>query len=395
MDWDSRFPSSPQEVTLFANLQTKATKFPLPEQLKQRAAPPQTPANDDSCSQADFFRSRSQAQFANITAAFEHARAQFSLCQDLLRHLDLLLEAHKQLCLLSSPDSQRQLPASPPSPSVAKSELLSRLTAVQARIAALAEQQQATDFIDAAVLPSMTASPVFLDSLRCLHQAGAITPQLLEKTQSLMRRCWSNTLAAMERVLAMDLDTIEAYIDDCSYTELKEKMLRPLLRIIALDPVSHAETLNDFALEYAQLRENSIRFLVNERLLSLDAVFSTSQPQEQIMHLIERARLLMKVEAREFDDLFGSLLASSKCPARNRILETVGNLIYERIETLSRECTDSTQVSSLIQSLLESLLLLQSSSNIGDPFAVLLQLLQRNLFPLPTAPTHSDEILEV
>ncbi len=389
MNWDSQFPFTQEEVGVFAALQTKATKFPLPKHLKERSA--EKPASIQPPVQV--YRTQPEIDHENIKADFEHLQNQFMHTQQVLRQLDLLLEAHRQLHLLSTPTATQEPSTSPsPSPSAAKSELLSKLAEVQGRLASLEEHQKAEAFLKGAIMPSLTASPTFFAALQCLHRTGGLTAPLQEKTRFLMKRCWSNTIAAMERVLDTDLDTIEAYMDDRSYTELKEKMLKPLLQIIALDPNTYADCLLDFTVQYAQLRQNSIRFLMTERQLGLDSMFSTSPPQEQITHLIERTRLLMQVEAREFDDLFTRPLLP-KSHARNEILETVGNLLYSRIENLSKGTTETRQVAFLIQSLLESLLLLQSNTN--DPFALFLQLLQRNLFPLPSTVDQSDTILEV
>jgi hypothetical protein len=210
----------------------------------------------------------------------------------------------------------------------AKSELLAKLASVQQRISALEEQSHAQTFIQSAVLPSLTASPAFFEALQCLYRTGTVSESAREKTLHLMKRCWTNTLTAMERVLDADCDSIEAYMDNRSYTELKEKLLKPLIRLISLDQSAFAGCLLEFSGQYAQLRQNSIRFF-----LELNGPLSTTSPEDQIMHLIERARLLMQVEAREFADIFGRLMQKSH--ARNEILESVGNLIYVRIEQLA------------------------------------------------------------
>lgn len=385
--WDSNIAFSASEVNLFASLQTKATKFPLPRNIKaHESIQEETATLQPSSSKL----SREEVLFQNATAEYDAFRSTFQHTQDVLRSLDLLLESHKQLQLLSQSQLQSAEPAVT-SPSAEKGELLAKLAAVQDQIAALDAVQKAEAFIQAAVMPSLTASPTFYEALSRLYSAQRLSPSIAAKTIQLMSKCWTNTMTAMERVLDADLDSLEAYIDDRSYAELRERVLRPLLKIVDLSPALFTESLTDFVGEYVKLRQNSVRFLVNERLNQSDSVFSTAPPEERIMHLIERARLMLQIEGREFDGLFGQFDFKT---SRNAILETVGNLMYIQIEQTARQLSEpSHKVSQFIQSMLQSLAVLQGAAN--DPFTHFLRLLQNNLFPYQEPVEFQDNVIEV
>ncbi len=183
-----------------------------------------------------------------------------------------------------------------------------------------------------------------------------------------MQKCWDNALVAMERVLDRDLTSIEAYLDDRVYKEMRDQVLKQLVNPTTLNPTLFQNLLEHFTSSYAQLRGNFIKFILDTRL---NSQFASSPPRDQILHLIERTRLLMSVERREFSEIFFEIQAS---PDLNKILETVGNLLFERIEHAAKHLKpeESKEIAAFIHPLMNSIL---SENSQKDPFGLFLKLL--------------------
>ena len=241
----------------------------------------------------------------------------------------MILEAHKQLELIekvqrgeSTTEPAEQLKLSLPS-----------LEQVQLRISYLERLNGAQNFLSNVSIPSAASSPIFTSSLRLLlqHQNGQLlTPQLLKRICYFEHKCWDNAILAMERVLERDLVSIEAYLDDGVYKEMRDKVLKELIEPLVINPKIFHELITHFVESYCQLRENFVTFVLDTRL---NTQFSSSPPSEQVLHFIERTRLLMVVERSEFLEIFGCHPNNDILKGNlNKIMETVGNLLFQRIE---------------------------------------------------------------
>lgn len=202
-----------------------------------------------------------------------------------------------------------------------------------------------------------------------------------------MQKCWDNALVAMERVLDRDLTSIEAYLDDRVYKEMRDQVLKQLVNPTTLKPTLFQNLLEHFTSSYAQLRGNFIKFIIDTRL---NSQFASSPPLDQILHLIERTRLLMSVERREFSEIFFEIQAS---PDLNKILETVGNLLFERIEQAAKHLKpeESKEIAAFIHPLMNSIL---SENNQKDPFGLFLKLLTERFGFKPPITSMKIEIHE-
>lgn len=277
--------------------------------------------------------------------------------------MDLLLEAHKQLSLAWPPSSSSPSEA-PVSPKT--DELETQIKQIQSRIAHLESIESARSFLSTLSIPSAASSPLFIHSLRLLQSQNFPQDQIvIGRAYRLMEKCWDNAMTAMEKVLDRDLVSIETYLDDRVYRDLKNLVLKPLLQ-----PDLNQNLLDHFASTYGQLRINLIRFVLDARL---NSQFDLLPPSEQVLHLIERTRLLLTTERREFSEIFDQSLLSSLRPHLNKILENVGNLLFQRIELIYAAIAseDSSEISSFILPLMNSLL--EKDSN--DPFGLFLKLL--------------------
>ena len=318
---------------------------------------------------------------SDINCQLNILKSDYDRSQDLLRHLDLLLEAHKQLLLaITAPpeDHENQevsieRPASDIALSPRTNGLEKELQRVQNRIAQLEAQQDARCFLSACAIPSVASSPIFSDSLGLLLDNPVISPadnQILNRSFGMMEKCWDNALTAMERVLERDLVSLEAYLDDPVYKELRDSVLKPLL--VHYKHLSCA-LIEHFVSTYAQLRINFVTYVLDTRL---NTQFFESQPEDQILHLIERTRLVMTVERREFMEIFSASQSQNLKVNLNRILETVGNLLYKRIEPICSKITVKSQISNFIHPLMASILKIDES----DPFGLFLNLLAVRFF---------------
>jgi hypothetical protein len=182
-----------------------------------------------------------------------------------------------------------------------------------------------------------------------------------------MEKCWDNALVAMERVLDRDLVSLEAYLDDRVYKDLRNLVLKPLIQ-----STRSKDLINHFAASYAQLRINFVHFVIDVRL---NTQFDSLQPSEQVLHLIERTRLIMTVERREFFEIFPPDLPLK--PHLNKILESVGNLLFQRIEPLCKSPQDK-EISGFVHPLMNSIL----EKDPLDPFGLFLKLLTDRFFPI-------------
>lgn len=309
-------------------------------------------------------------------------QAEFTRCQSILRDLDLLIEAHKQLSLaIEEPVDKAAEVVQPKSP-VDCEELTKELSMVQAEIARLESLNSAIQLISTCSIPSVASSEPFLASLKLLLSTDQVKyAALINRAAFLMEKCWDNALVAMERVLDRDLQSLEDYLDDRVYKELRDRVLKPLLTVYKLKTSSSfVPLLEHFIASYSQLRLNSVTFILDTRL---NNQFQSSKEDDQILHLIERARLLMVVETREFNGIFGDLdfeTSTNKKAQLNKILETVGNLLYQRIEPLCRSLSpfQLARVSGFIHPLMKSIL----KNGENDPFGLFLKLLSEKHFPL-------------
>jgi hypothetical protein len=314
-------------------------------------------------------------------------KTDYDECQGLLRHIDLLLEAHKQLTLatMTSTENCDAATVTEISTTSTSNNLEKELVNVQKRIKSIEEYQKATKFLSTCSIPSVAASPIFYSSLSTLFSPSNPQPPnavILDRCSFLMKKCWDNALVAMERVLERDLISLEAYLDDQVYREIKEQVIIPLIRITKLAP-HFTEAITHFTQTYAQLRENFVTLVLDGRL---NSQFSDSHPKEQVLHLIERTRLLMVVEQREYASIFNYSLSDLAVVVKsslNRILESIGNLMFSRIEgpLRSLSASDRAELSAFVNPLMESVLTAEDSNN---PFGLFLKLLSEK-FSLSTS----------
>lgn len=252
---------------------------------------------------------------------------------------------------------------------------------VQGRIAHIEAVQSAKEFIASCSVPSVASSPLFLHSLKLITDspvADTETEVIINRALQLMQKCWDNALVAMERVLDRDLTSIEAYLDDPVYKDLKNLVLKPLLIHKNRLP---RHLLNHFAASYAQLRINFVKFVLDTRL---NSQFDSLQPKEQVLHLIERTRLIMSQERKEYGNVFESPVSSDAHPPLeirlhlNKILESVGNLLFQRMEPLcsTLQSNSRDQVSQFIHPLMRTIL----ENDQNDPFGLFLKLLTERFF---------------
>lgn len=322
---------------------------------------------------------------------------EFETCQSLLRNIDLLLEAHKQLSLATTPAEESNEPAAIQEPDTATAsndttQLKEELQIVQDRIRKIQELEKALNFLSTCSIPSVAASPTFYNSLSVFFASSnqQADPRIINRCSFLIQKCWDNALVAMERVLERDLVSLEAYLDDRVYREIKDQVISPLVRITKLSTSLFKTLIAHFTTSYAQLRENFITLILDGRL---NSQFSDSPAKEQVLHLIERTRLLMVVEQREFASLFNyqedelALLVKSTL---NRILESIGNLMFTRIETPIRGLsnTDRSELAAFVGPLMKSIL---TENDLKDPFGLFLNLLNEKFFTTPAINIKSQE----
>lgn len=376
--WDSRFPFSAEETNLFAQLHAKATKFPAPLNIKSREAAISGPSVHDTNNfmevddplakyHSTLLHHTSHTNlYTSLSAKLLSLQTDLISSQSLLRHLDLLLEAHKQLNLAThlTPGEDVVTVRIPETETD-----MDELQAIRARISYLDSLQQAQSFLATCSIPSVASSPQFISALLLLlNNDKYIDTNLISRCGFLMQKCWDNGLVAMDRVLDRDLVSIESYLDDRVYKDLKNHVLKPLLK-----PANHtlySALLSHFLATYTQLRENFVKFVLDARL---NNQFNDFSPRDQILHLIERTRLLMVVERAEFTDIFDcDVLANTTY--LNRILEAVGNLLLNRLDSPCRSLSvdDCKSLSEFTTPLYNSIL---TSSNPKDPFGLFLKLL--------------------
>ena len=288
-----------------------------------------------------------------------------------MNDIDLILEVHKQFELIEKVQSEEET-----TEAEAAEEFKESLSQVKLRISHLERLNDAHNFLSTVSIPSVASSPTFSSSLRLLlqHQNGQLlTPQLIQRICYFEQKCWDNAILAMGRVLERDLVSIEAYLDDGVYKEMRDKVLKELIEPVLINPKIFNELIIHFIESYCQLRENFVTFVLDTRL---NTQFSCSPPSEQVLHFIERTRLLMVVERSEFLQIFSCLPNNEFLKGKylNKILETVGNLLFQRIELTCKQLTNqnSEEISSFIHPLMESILI---ESNQKDPFGLFLKLL--------------------
>ena len=105
----------------------------------------------------------------------------------------------------------------------------------------------------------------------------------------------------------------------------------------------------------------------------------------------------MVVETREFNGIFGKFTAifnfnEIKRAQLNKILENVGNLLYQRIEPLCRSLSpfQRTKISGFIHPLMKSIL----KEGQSDPFGLFLKLLSDKHFPETVEIKESKEVVK-
>ena len=312
--------------------------------------------------------------------------SEFVQSQTILRDLDLLLEAHKQLslALLEPPEepSKGKSEHDNSTPSTLDSaELSNELSTVQLEISRLESLNSSVHLISTCSIPSVASSEPFLAALRLLISTDPVRySSSISRAGLLIEKCWDNALVAMERVLEKDLFSLEDYLDDRVYKELRDRVLKPILSPFTLiNPLftNFKSILEHFIASYSRLRVNSVTYILDHRL---NNQFESSKEDDQVLHLIERTRLLMVVENREFNSLFASLQeVECKKAQLNKILETIGNLLYQRIEPLCRSLSSfqRAKIAGFIHPLMNSILKIGSN----DPFGLFLRLLSQKHFP--------------
>lgn len=329
-------------------------------------------------------------RYVIISSRLSHLKSVYEESKRLLNDIDLILEAHKQLTLIEQVQNENSDNCTadndnvPPETSQQSKSLL--LEQVQQRISYLEQVQQAFNFLATVSIPSVASSLAFSSSLSLLLSSSLnsstntntntninpnshlLSPQLIQRVCYFEQKCWDNAILAMERVLERDLISIEAYLDDSVYKEMRDKVLKELIRPLLINPRLFEELIIHFVTSYCQLRINFVTFILDTRL---NNQFSTSPPLEQVLHLIERTRLLMVVETKEFHEIFSLNLPLQS--HLNKILETVGNLLLQRIESPCKQLSpkNSAEISSFIHPLMDSIFI----TNQKDPFGFFLKLL--------------------
>lgn len=289
--------------------------------------------------------------------------------ETILRDLDLLIEAHKQLSLAleEPPDGTAELDFSE------GEDLSPELINVQIEISHLESLNSAIKLISTCSIPSVASSETFLSSLKLLIECdGFKYAPLINRANILIVKCWDNAILAMERVLERDLVSLEDYLDDKMYKELRDRVLKPFLTVTYEDD----SIFDHFLASYSRLRVNSVSLILDKRL---NNQFSHLKEDDQILNLIERTRFLMVIERREFDGLFGDEIDDQKSRAHlNKILETIGNSLYKRIDPLFTSLSPFQLkiVFDFVHPLMNSILLIDET----DPFAFFLKLLIENHF---------------
>ena len=291
---------------------------------------------------------------------------EFDQSKHLLNSIDLLLEAHKQLTSLDT--NMSEMPSSPVLPMSSAAEELER---VRERIAHIEKINSAISFLSTCSIPSVASSPLFTTSLSLLVTNTALSPSLLKRSCWLMQKCWDNAITVMERVLDRDLTSIEAYLDDNVYKEMRDRVLKQLISPVTLKPTAFSDLIVHFVNNYTQLRENFVTFILDTRL---NSQFADSNPRDQVLHFIERTRLLMVVETREFQEIFGGIPGAFVKAQLNKILETVGNLLLQRIDLPCKQLSlqDSKEIAAFIHPLMNSIL---NENDQKDPFGLFLKLI--------------------
>lgn len=355
----------------------------------------------------------------SINFQLNSLKSHYEQSQRILRSLDLLLEAHKQLTLVSTEQfipekivDSLNLEISSSTQSRAQDECEIQLKKVQERIKEIETYNQSLKYLQNCSIPSVSASPAFYGALKIILESSEPVPlNIIERSCRLMEKCWDNGLVAIERVLERDLISLEAYLDDRVYREIRDQVLKPLISLTKLKTFSDKdsnyfnELVIHFLASYTQLRQNFVTFILDQRL---NSQFCDSSSKDQVLHLIERTRLLMVVEKREFDFIFFDFnydydSSVTKDPLLsshlNKILETVGNLLFSRIEIPCRDLNfkESQEISSFIYTLMQSIL--GKEQNSKDPFGLFLQLLAEKFFSNPSQEIKkqqsSDQIFNV
>jgi hypothetical protein len=212
-----------------------------------------------------------------------------------------------------------------------------QLNQVQEEINLIEKVQEAHNFLMKVSIPSVASSPAFTSSLRLLLSNNlnchVLTPQIIQKVTHLQGKCWDNAILIMEKVLEKDLISIEVYLDDEIYKEIRDKVLKEIIKTVLINPKMFHNLIIHFIKSYCKLRENYVTFVLDTRL---NNQFINLPPLHQLLHLIERTRLLFLVESKEFKEIFPFLPSTSNFHL-NKILETVGNLLFKRIEIPSKK----------------------------------------------------------
>ena len=323
----------------------------------------------------------------------------YNQSKSLLHEIDVLLEAQKQLSLAAVPETSTSTSTSTSTNTntnilVDTEDLDDRLKQVKEKIEHLKSLETAKKFISTCSIPSVASSPIFISSLTLILTTSTTCQEskLINQACKLMEKCWDNALVAMDRVLERDLISIEAYLDDRVYREIRDQVLQKLIQptktmmtVTTMTNVSSTLIIDHFVTTYTQLRENFVTLVLDRRL---NSQFVDFNPRDQVFHLIERTRLLMVVERKEFSTIFdydySSINEEITCTLNsqlNRILETVGNLLFQRIEKPCRSLKpeESTELTEFIYPLMNSILV---EDNLRDPFGLFLKLLTQRFFPL-------------
>ena len=340
-------------------------------------------------------------------------KTHYEQSQRVLRSLDRLLEAHKQLTLVSTeqfaPEKSvdclnlnDEISSSTQSRSQDECEI--QLKQVQERIKEIETYNHSLKYLQNCSIPSVSASPAFYAALKIILESSEPVPlNIIERSCKLMEKCWDNGLLAIERVLERDLVSLEAYLDDRVYREIRDQVLIPLISLTKLKSFSDKnlnhfyELVVHFLASYTQLRQNFVTFILDQRL---NSQFCDSSSKDQVLHLIERTRLLMVVETKEFDFIFFDYDPTSvdKNPLLsshlNKILETVGNLLFARIEIPCRDLDfkEAQEISLFIYNLMQSIFAKEQNSK--DPFGLFLQLLAQKFFSNPSQEINKQQSID-
>lgn len=334
-----------------------------------------------------------------VTEQLTSLEKRFHTQQNILRNVDLLLESHRQLTLISLSDNSPIENSGVVSTAKVEQE---QLAIVQNRIAQISEFFKSLRFLQSCSIASVASSEQFASSLKMIllnnNSDHPDIKNVIVRSDILIQKCWDNSLVAVGRILEHDLDSIESYLDDRVYQEIEQKVLQPLIALSCLDKHIFAETREHFLQSYVSLRESFLRFSVDEKL-NMQLIMEADKGADlKILDLIERTRLMMFVERREFHKLFNLYQTDLQILTNShlyKVLEMVGNLLYNRIEQIQIQLKsehEKTKISRFIKQL-KTMMIEQKSSDPTtssspaekDPFYLFLNLLAERFFPFKEA----------